>query len=62
MRGCERPGCRRNERSAMSNGQLVEQRLGLFEIERVEAFGEPAVDRSEQITGLGALIQDGATR
>ena len=29
--------------------QLVEQRLGVFQIERVEAFGEPAVDRSEKI-------------
>ena len=32
--------------------QLVEQRLRLFQIERVEAFGEPAVDRSEQFAGL----------
>jgi hypothetical protein len=29
-----------------------EQRLGLFQIERVEAFGEPAVDRSEKLAGL----------
>ena len=32
--------------------QLVKQGLGLFQIERVEAFGEPAVDRSEKIAGL----------
>ena len=32
--------------------QLVEQRLGLLQIERVEAFGEPAVDRSEQFASL----------
>ena len=32
--------------------QLVEQRLGLLQIERVEAFGEPAVDRSENFSGL----------
>ena len=38
-----------------SRRQLFEQRLGLFQIERVEAFGEPAVDRSEKITGLIAL-------
>jgi hypothetical protein len=36
-------------------GQLVEQSLGLLQIERVEAFGEPAVDRSEQIAGLVSL-------
>jgi hypothetical protein len=35
-----------------SSGQLVEQRLRLPQIERVEAFGEPAVDRSEKIAGL----------
>ena len=28
--------------------QFVEQRLGLFEIGGVEAFGEPGVDRGEQ--------------
>ena len=50
MTACARPGCRRDERSQV--GQLVEQRLSLFQIERVEAFGEPAVDRSEQIAGL----------
>ena len=28
--------------------QLVEQRLGLFEIGGIEAFGKPAEDRGEQ--------------
>ena len=37
---------------ALSYSQLVEQGLGLFQIERVEAFGEPSVDRSEKIAGL----------
>ena len=32
--------------------QLVEQRLRLLQIERVEAFGEPAVDRSKQFARL----------
>ena len=32
--------------------QLVEQRLRLFEVGCVEAFGEPAVDRREKFTGL----------
>jgi hypothetical protein len=27
-------------------------RLGLFQIERVEAFGEQVVDRSEKLAGL----------
>jgi hypothetical protein len=31
----------------LSGAQLVEQSLGLFQIESVEAFGKPAVDRSE---------------
>ena len=35
--------------------QLIEQRLGLLQIERIEAFGEPPVDRSEQVTRFGAL-------
>ena len=35
--------------------KLIEQRLGLLQIERVEAFGEPVVDRSEQIAGLSPL-------
>ena len=35
--------------------QPIEQRLGLFQIERVEAFGEPAVDRSEQMAGFFPL-------
>ena len=32
--------------------QLVEQRLSLFQIERVEPFCEPAIDRSEEIASL----------
>lgn len=36
----------------MSGVQLTEQSFGLFEIERVEAFSEPAVDRGEKIAGL----------
>ena len=36
----------------MSGVQVVEQGLGFFQVQRVEAFGKPAVDRSEQIAGL----------
>ena len=36
--------------------QLVEQGLGLLQVD-VEAFGEPAVDRSEKIPGLIPLAQ-----
>ena len=35
--------------------QLVEQRLCLFQIRRVEALGEPAVDGGEQVAGFGGL-------
>ena len=33
-------------------GELLQARLGLLQVERVEAFGEPAVDRGEKIAGL----------
>ena len=33
--------------------QLVEQRLCLFQIGGIEALGEPAVDRCEQIARFG---------
>ena len=39
-------------RNSLSGVQLVEQRLRLLQIERVEAFGEPAIDRGEKIAGL----------
>jgi hypothetical protein len=35
-----------------SNHPIIQQCLRLFQIERVEAFGEPAVDRSEKIAGV----------
>jgi hypothetical protein len=37
---------------ARSRRQLVQQDLRLFQIERVEAFGEPAVHRNKQIAGF----------
>jgi hypothetical protein len=37
------------------SSRLVEQNLTLFQIERVEAFGEPAMERSEKIAGFRAL-------
>jgi hypothetical protein len=36
-------------RKIASDGQLLEQRFFLFQIDRVEAFGEPGVDRSKEI-------------
>src|SRR5271155_4477312 len=42
----------RQFRNWLSGMQLIQQRLRLLQIERVEAFGEPAVDRSEQFTSL----------
>jgi hypothetical protein len=38
--------------------QIVEQRLGVLKDRHVEAFGEPAVDRCEEIAGFGALAQE----
>src|SRR5262245_42305543 len=34
--------------------QLVEQRLRLLQIGGIEALGEPAVDRCEEVAGFGA--------
>ena len=39
----------------LSRRQFVQQRLRLFQIERIKALGEPAVDRREQIAGLMPL-------
>jgi hypothetical protein len=35
--------------------QLIEQRLGLLQVGRIEAFGEPIVDRREKIVRLPSL-------
>jgi hypothetical protein len=35
--------------------QLVQQGLGVLQIGGVEAFGEPAVDRGEEVAGLSAF-------
>ena len=37
--------------------QLMEQRLGLLQIDRVEAFSEPVIKRSEKIVGLLPLAR-----
>ena len=44
------------ERGASSEPlpQLVQQRLCLLQIWRLEALGEPAIDRSEEVAGFGA--------
>ena len=39
---------------ALADPEFVEQRFCLFEIVCIEAFGEPAIDRCEQIAGFGA--------
>jgi hypothetical protein len=36
----------------MSGVQIIKQRLRLLQVERVEAFGKPAVHRSEQFACL----------
>ena len=35
--------------------QLLQQRLGVLQVGRIKALGEPAVDRCQQLTGCGAL-------
>ena len=37
-----------------SSPQLVEQRLCLFKVGRIETLGEPVVDRCEKVMGVGA--------
>jgi len=39
-------------RACERSPQLFEQRLGFLQVERVEALGEPAIDRGEKIVGL----------
>ena len=51
---------RRNKIGAVSENrlsgvQLIEQRLGLLQVQRVKALGEPVVDRREKIVGLVPL-------
>ena len=61
VRRCRWRGWRRARRAwrpfrnCSSGVQLVEQRLGLLQVERVEAFGEPAEDRSQKFAGLVPL-------
>jgi hypothetical protein len=38
--------------NSLSVVQLVERGLSLFQVARVEAFAEPAVDRREKLAGL----------
>jgi hypothetical protein len=40
---------------ALSSRQLLQERLRLLEIGRIKAFGEPAVDRRQEVAGFGAL-------
>ena len=41
-----------NRNNPSRSAELVQKRLRLFEICGVKAFGEPAVDRPEEFTGL----------
>ena len=53
---CAMPECLRK---IASDGQVLEQPFCLFQIDRVEAFGEPAVDRSNEIASprdLGHVV------
>src|SRR5215831_20528079 len=44
-----------SELEANASSQLVEQRLGFLQNRRVETFGEPAVNRGEEIAGFIVL-------
>jgi hypothetical protein len=56
LRGCLET--RQNAGGPTSLRQLVEQHLGLLEVRRVEALGEPALDRREEVAGfsVAALV------
>ena len=41
------------DRPAAGSRQLVEQRLGFFQVGGVEALGKPVVDRREEVAGVG---------
>jgi hypothetical protein len=43
-------------RNSLSGAQFIEHSLGLLQIERAKAFGEPAIDRNEKIAGLIRLV------
>jgi hypothetical protein len=53
MTACARHGCRRDE--PLSTGKLAEQRLSLFQIARIEAPCEPAVDWREKLATSSRL-------
>jgi hypothetical protein len=50
--GAQQPG---PPEVGLSGAQFIEQRLRLLQIERIEAFGEPALDRSEKLASLFPL-------
>ena len=37
------------------SGQLIQQRLRVLQVRRIETFGEPVVDRTKQVTGFHVL-------
>ena len=43
----------RHRRILSGSNKLVQERLGLLQVGRVETLGEPAIDRGNQITCLG---------
>ena len=42
-------------RNWLSDMQIVEQRPSILQIERVESFSKPVIDRSDKIAGLVLL-------
>src|SRR6266850_116266 len=54
--GRTRSSSKRPFRNRLSDVQLLQQRLGLPQVERIKSFGEPAVDRRKKITGFAAPV------
>src|SRR4051794_35204015 len=48
--------CRGPFRNRLSGVQLLQQQLGLLQVERIKSFGEPAVNGREKITGFAVPV------
>jgi hypothetical protein len=56
-RDCSSPKQTYKLSPALSLRQFLQQRLGIFEVQRFETFGEQVVDRHEEVCRAALLIQ-----
>jgi hypothetical protein len=56
-RDCSSPKQTYKLSPALSLRQFLQQRLGIFQVQRVETFGEQVVDRHEEVCRAALLIQ-----